>query len=412
MAIALVSHLFFQIANTHTSASFDSSGATLMTVELGTNTGTSTVVSDNKGNTYVKRVNKVNGSVTAQIYDCLTPTVGTGHTVTVTNSSFYTALIQSWSGFTAGAVFDTSNSNSTTGTSCTSGSVTPAASGSLLICIGVPPDHSSGVMSVDSGFTIIDQAQYLGGVAEGGCASYLVQTSATAENPSTSGWTSGACVAAIAVYRNGTVTIPASAAFAGAGVFAPHSLAAFPDSATFTASGVFAPRSSVLAKVSATFAGNGVFAPHTASLAKALASFAGSGVFAPHSAGLHKVAAAFSGSGVFAPHSRAIVLSHATFAGSGAFLPVTLVPALTHATFAASGVFLPKGVSVGALYVPLITILKDMPIPVSALMTAAPTANEADLPDQLSLETILNISPIPMSGTMSEDPAALEADIL
>lgn len=68
-------------------------------------------------------------------------------------------------------------------------------------------------------------------------------------------------------------------------------------------------------------------------------------------------------------------------------------------------------VAVADLYVPLITIMNNNPIPISGDMSGDYVANQADMPSQVALETILSTAPIPMTGTLSADPVANEGSV-
>ncbi len=63
------------------------------------------------------------------------------------------------------------------------------------------------------------------------------------------------------------------------------------------------------------------------------------------------------------------------------------------------------------IYVPLITIMNDLPIPIAGDMMDDPTPMEADLPYQVALDTAMNSNPIPMTGQMYNNPIPGEGSV-
>jgi hypothetical protein len=190
--------------NSGTTGSVDTTGADLLVAYVASWTNLpDAAVTDSKGNTWTPRTNyDQNGVSRSRILYVENPTVGTGHTFTVTSTQDFPVLcIQAWSGAATSSVYDTENGNGVTaGTSTTTGSVTPAQDDSLIvtgICF-----TASNTMSINSSFTISNQIDYAGATNFGGGMAYLVQTSATAVNPTWS-WSSANSdsAASIAVFK-------------------------------------------------------------------------------------------------------------------------------------------------------------------------------------------------------------------
>jgi hypothetical protein len=212
MAIALVGTIQqVQAVNTDTTPSLDSTGANLLiAVVHDYEPATQGTISDSKGNTWVPLTAYTRPASAMRVriyYATNSPTVGSGHTATLTaTGNYYTLTFMAFSGAHATAPFDTENGAGPSGTTFQAGSITPAVNGSLLL--GAIVWGSANTPSIDSGFSTPVFIDYDGGTAErGGAVSYLVQTTAAGINPT---WTlaNGADVA---------VTIAAFAPGAGGG---------------------------------------------------------------------------------------------------------------------------------------------------------------------------------------------------
>lgn len=208
MAFALVAHV--QTAggvNGGVSSAIDTTGANLIVINVSFRASAGISVTDNKGNTYTSAVTSVvGGAITnvSTLFFCLAPTVGTGHTFTLSNpNSFSIAEITAWSGAAAASVLDVTNNNNGTGSTQQAGAVTPSQGNSLVIA-GLSSQVASAA-SIDGGFTISDQAAIVGGSYYSGATAYLVQTAAALANPT---WSSTAVTsgATIAVFKPGAAT--------------------------------------------------------------------------------------------------------------------------------------------------------------------------------------------------------------
>lgn len=179
MAIALVSHIAFQPGGGGgTSTSIDTTGANFLVANLVIINGGSATLTDSYGNTWTALTSYGN-STQAQLYYVASPTVGTGHTFTITGSSQFPALaVASFSGVASSSPLDVEIGNTaSSATSCSTGSLTPTSNNELMITgIGTVSSHAP---TVNIG-TVTDS---LGEAASWGVGlAYLVQTSATAEN--------------------------------------------------------------------------------------------------------------------------------------------------------------------------------------------------------------------------------------
>lgn len=203
MAIALVANVGAGSAtsNNVTTGSIDTTGADLIVIVVSAYGGAPTL-SDSKGNTWTARTSY--GPIhVCKIYYCASPTVGSGHTFTLTSSTLYpTVNVAAFSG-THATPYDVENGYAEVGAPSTTGqpgSVTPSEDNEVLI---TGTTHASTVSSIGSSFTITDNIAYGAGTNIGGAMAYKIQTSAGAENPT---WTYGSAqyfTASIATFKAG-----------------------------------------------------------------------------------------------------------------------------------------------------------------------------------------------------------------
>src|SRR5215471_5785447 len=156
MAYSLVANIGAGLGvNGGTTGSINTTGADLIVVNV-VGADVSLSLSDSKGNTYTPLTAQSRNSLISQLFYVQAPTVGSGHTFTVSASSIFAAIqVTAWSG-SAASPFDVETG--ATGVSITSlqtGSLTPGQDNELLVT-GLLFDHSNTV-SIDLGFTISDQ---------------------------------------------------------------------------------------------------------------------------------------------------------------------------------------------------------------------------------------------------------------
>lgn len=215
-----LAHTFTSGLNGGTSAGIDTTGANLITISLGWYSGVTAnpTVSDINGNLYTP-CTKISDSTpfSEQLFYVYAPTVGPGHTFAVSGSIIAAAmLVSAWSG-AASSPLDQQSQGSHSGTSGTvqPGSITPSQNDELLIT-GLMVGNPGGVevVSINGGFSITDTVAFSGSVNEGGSMAYLVQTTATAANPT---WDDGnpggstlGLLAAIASFKSGGGPPPAT----------------------------------------------------------------------------------------------------------------------------------------------------------------------------------------------------------
>lgn len=206
MAIALVAHVSAHSAagGDITTTSIDTTGATLLVAAV---SATTPSVSDSKGNTWATAIAGTGVPTTTMFY-VKNPTVGTGHTFT--GSGTVPAIcVFAYSGTDTTADVDQSSAGANTSQATAQpGSVTPTVNNEVIVTafgdFSNIPNYS-----VDSGFTIQEHQNYTAGAAFGIAMADLIQTTATAENPTWTPGSTGTCTAIIATFKaSGGPSIP------------------------------------------------------------------------------------------------------------------------------------------------------------------------------------------------------------
>jgi hypothetical protein len=188
MSWSLLSHVMTQSTNgtSVTSSAIDTTGADLIVVfnMSGGAHGLDTL-SDSAGNTWTG-LTTYTGNSAVRLFYCEAPVTSASHTFTLTFpggpfGTGPTVAVQAWSG-SGVSPFDVENGVTSGGpTSGGPGSITPNVSGELIVTV-----YSTGgspvSITIDSGFTILDQVTNNGNSAAGAHA-YLVQMTAGAVSP-------------------------------------------------------------------------------------------------------------------------------------------------------------------------------------------------------------------------------------
>lgn len=173
-----------------TSNQIDTTGADLIVVAISRFllTVNGAVISDNRSNTYTQIGFGDSSSYHIGLFVCQAPSVGTGHIFSINNGSAAPSIVVGcFSGSQPSPDDQQSIGSGSGGTTYQAGSITPSQNNELVISVIASAGGNSGgaANTIDSGFTV---AQFEGnsGVGVGLALAYLVQTTATAENPT---WT-------------------------------------------------------------------------------------------------------------------------------------------------------------------------------------------------------------------------------
>ena len=183
--------------NAVTTTAIDTTGANLL-VLISACEGGGEAISDNKGNSWTALTSHANSTAQVRIYYSIPTSVGSGHTFTSSLTGGFPAVaVSAYSGAATSSVFDKQNgAASDSASSLATGSVSPSADGELLIS-GLGLDNGIGTLSsIDSGFAI--DASVGIGASDGVAIASLIQTTASAQNPTWS-LTGGSDVIAVAI---------------------------------------------------------------------------------------------------------------------------------------------------------------------------------------------------------------------
>ena len=174
-------------SDTFTTAAINTTGAGLLIVG-GASYGIAAVISDNKGNTWNEIANP--SAETCKIFWCRPTTVGAGHTVTATGTSFYCGLTFAAFDYAAIAspVDDTTGgagtSTTATLTDVLERSILPTQNNELVIING--GSNSGEFAAITGGFTMFPSIPYAAGGNYSQRLAYLLQTTAAPVDPA---WT-------------------------------------------------------------------------------------------------------------------------------------------------------------------------------------------------------------------------------
>ena len=209
MAITLIASTVKATADTNsvTTDAIDTTGANLIVIVESIYGGVTTPTDSKSNGSWTGLTAQTVNNESCRIYYHVAPTVGTGHTFTVTATAHYMAIaVFAFAGAHASAPFDVQNGSTGGGgeTSRQTGEITPSEAGCVVVT-GVMTDP--GTAHTMSGYTSV-QVNYAAGVNLGCGGSYLIQTTATPTNPTWT-WTTGAvATAVIASFKSAAGQVP------------------------------------------------------------------------------------------------------------------------------------------------------------------------------------------------------------
>ena len=186
-----------------TTPSRNTTGANLIVIVTASNDGGGFVtVSDSQSNTWTGLTSYSDPSAPGvRIWYCFSPSTSSTHTFTVSGTSEFPGIAMAAYSGAATSPFDVQNgtNNASGGTTLQPGSVTPSANGELLI-VGLASGGDTGdTFSIDSSFTMVESNCTSGGF--GVSLADLVQTTATAVNPTVTSTASCRMAVAIATFK-------------------------------------------------------------------------------------------------------------------------------------------------------------------------------------------------------------------
>jgi len=214
MAITLAASVTFGGVDGGISAAIDTTGAKLLVISVGY-FATIGTVSDSKGNSWTPLTERTTGSTAKhRFYYVLNPVVGTGHTFNVFGiNTFLGYVVHAYANPAGALIFESQNgAAAASGTSRSTGSVTPTTDGSLIVS-GLSLGDASNSPTVDSGLTSTLRAG-VAGVSLGCTLAYKVQSPAAAINPTWSWTASAEHAASVAVFKSAPAFTPVASAVA------------------------------------------------------------------------------------------------------------------------------------------------------------------------------------------------------
>lgn len=209
--------------NAVTTGAADTTGATLLVcVAIYYFGGTGGTMSDSKSNVWVPLTAQGDAAANVRIYyvNSATPTVGSGHTFTFSGTSRFPSLAYIAASGSAASPFDVEAG--TVGDPVTTinhgAGITPTQDNELVIA-GVCSSDGTTAPTIGGGFSVAYNTARTAN-AYGGGGAYLIQTTATAANPSwswTGSFTAASVIASFKVGSTGSVSwMPGSSVSQGA----------------------------------------------------------------------------------------------------------------------------------------------------------------------------------------------------
>lgn len=210
MTIAKVASTAAQTTNQSnvTTTGIDTTGAALLVAAVMEEVGTTSSVSDSKGNTWVPltaAVEAVTG-LRVRLWYSIPTSVGSGHTFTVSTSVHFPGV---WfAGFSATNPVpldvESAGATQTSGTTIQPGSASPRASTELFITAFTRSGANGESGTIDSSFTV-DANLGQTNNADGVHVAFKIQTTKAAENPI---WTTSSGIARAAVMAVFSAAVP------------------------------------------------------------------------------------------------------------------------------------------------------------------------------------------------------------
>lgn len=166
-----------------TTDAIDTTGANLIVIGVGIDSGTIAAPTDNKGNTYTLfgTGTVVGGDNEVRLYYAFEPTVGTGHTFTQAGD-YGVICVSAWAGAVSSPADQTAGSTQASGTTLAAGSVTPTENNELAIAMYLV-GNSNSAHTIDDDFVISNAFNGTDGARYGGAMGYYIQGSAAALTP-------------------------------------------------------------------------------------------------------------------------------------------------------------------------------------------------------------------------------------
>ncbi len=204
MSAALIGTISVTGFSTSTTATLNTTGASLLVIHVSYLAGNPPAISDSKGNSWTgltEATTVVSGA--CRLFYVANPTVGTGHTFTFTGTGVSGCLIAAaFSGLRLSPdPFDT-DATAIGGVSATQvapGPITTSITDQLVVS-GFAWNNNNTAAALNNGFTVTDSIDLLTGTNFGGAFGYKIQATITTYSPEWSNGATGRREAAIAAF--------------------------------------------------------------------------------------------------------------------------------------------------------------------------------------------------------------------
>lgn len=226
MAYAFVTgaHAIAAGKNSATTTGINTTGADLVVVisswETDAGGPATLVITDNKSNGNATSVGPTTGTFRTNISYWHNPTVGSGHTFSFSATSAFACIaVLCFSGSAATPLDQSNGATVSNAATIQAGSITPTQDNELVI-VSWCGAGTTNTLTIDGSFTKTDFLTWVTGANDGGGAAYLIQTTATAANPTWTADTSTGQAAKIASFKaaaTGKLFVPTSLNGLGAG---------------------------------------------------------------------------------------------------------------------------------------------------------------------------------------------------
>lgn len=193
MAISLISHVAKTASGT--SAGINTTGANLL-VFGASGTGSVPTLTDSNSNVWLQLVSHVAASnrIATLAIAQLAATVGAGQTFTTSPAPAPSSCIAAFALTTPLLALANARNGATSVTSLAPGSLTSVSTNCLAIAFLAYRDTTT--VTINDGFTILDQNPFISGTAVGSCLAYKILSSTGTVNPTFS-WTNASDASAV-----------------------------------------------------------------------------------------------------------------------------------------------------------------------------------------------------------------------
>ena len=184
-----------------TTSGIDTSGADFIVVNVAWDAGAATPsITDSNSNSWTILNIYTAATHKSAMWYKQAPTVGAAHTFTASGTNVYPSMgVLAFSGSVA-SPFDQQNGANDSSTTLATGSITPTENNELIVT-GFGIFNPGTPVSIDSGFTLVDSINFSSGNYYGSATAYLIQTTASAVNPTWTRTNSNHMTASIASFK-------------------------------------------------------------------------------------------------------------------------------------------------------------------------------------------------------------------